>query len=319
MLLPPWSTYSQYIFTQRAHDRSNTDGYKYLYNALKRYKGKSPFSLENSLEFLSELEEKGRSNYTLNNYIKMIRNICRWQKEDWGFDIAYKKKQRNAPRVLTIPQFKKVLKCHPDRTRDAKRVNVRFDTALETAFVCGLRISELCNLKWDDVRPGSLTIRDTKNNEDRVIPIPQHLFNKLTTLRRLKLHDEWVFGYTQGKLNKDTIRKELHTRLDMADLTGTIKSMHDLRHSFATILAAQDINIMKLKDYLGHKDVSSTQLYVHMNAQHLKTVVDRNPYNKPSFDVIRHEAHEFVERLDQFPFDVELNESEGKIELIIRK
>lgn len=147
------------------------------------------------------------------------------------------------------------------------------------AFHTGMRLSEIINLRWEDVDLDKkfIYIRNnasftTKSKKDRVIPINSKLFNMLVNriqrmtngrepifvfekVHGVKLHPEWT-----SKKFKDIIRE-----LEMDDRIH----FHTLRHSFASNLVQKGASIYIVKELMGHSDVSITQIYSHLQKEDL--------------------------------------------------
>lgn len=126
----------------------------------------------------------------------------------------------------------------------------------------GLRRSELLNLDWRDIRlqDGVIIIRDTKSKNDRVMPIP-------STFKQ-DLYKEWGKAHMPdgGKIipfGKVAFNNRFQKHLKECGLSNKGVTPHTLRHSFASSLIRQGVPITVVKDLLGHKDISTTMIYVH--------------------------------------------------------
>ena len=150
------------------------------------------------------------------------------------------------------------------------------------AFHTGMRISEIINLKWDNV---SLTDRiikvsntkefTTKGKKERIIPINEILFkvlqNRFPKVISLE-KNELVFSKNGFKYSSEYISKKFKEVVRKSGLNSNIH-FHDLRHSFASNLVKKGISIFIVKELLGHRDVKTTQIYSHLTIDSLKDAV----------------------------------------------
>ncbi len=157
-------------------------------------------------------------------------------------------------------------------------------TIIETIYGCGLRVSELINLKLSDLffEEGYIRVLG-KGNKYRLIPIHEvtikylnlyihSIRNKITPNKE---DSDIVFLNRRGKkLTRQmifTILKELALK---AKLNKKI-SPHTLRHSFATFLLKQDVNLRVIQQLLGHESITTTEIYVHLDNEYLQEVVEK--------------------------------------------
>ena len=138
----------------------------------------------------------------------------------------------------------------------------------------GLRAGELRDLKWQDIDlvNRKIMIKVSKSHRFRVIPINDVLFEHLTALRQqAKPHQDYLFeGRTPGQPYLDfyhALKRELK-RLGMSGY------VHALRHTFASRLVQRGVSIYEVKELLGHASVQTTQIYSHLQNNHLLQAVN---------------------------------------------
>lgn len=149
-----------------------------------------------------------------------------------------------------------------------------------TAFYTGLRQSELINLKWShiDFASKSIAVKNTsefttKSKKERVIPINNNLFIHLQKLYHSKVSD-YCFPNRKGmKFHPDTISHKFKKTVREVHLSDDIH-FHSLRHSFASTLAIKGVSLYIIKELLGHEDISTTQIYSHLNKDALIEAVN---------------------------------------------
>lgn len=191
---------------------------------------------------------------------------------------------RHLPEVLTIEEIDRMLECLDKSTREGQR-NAAI---IETLYGCGLRVSELCNLKLSDLYLKEEFIKvNGKGNKQRLVPISPR------AIHELKLYFNWrneglikqdfedyVFISRFGK-NISRIMV-FHIIKELAEAAGIKKiiSPHTLRHSFATHLLEGGANLRAIQAMLGHESIGTTEIYTHIDRSLLKTeILEHHPRN----------------------------------------
>ena len=155
---------------------------------------------------------------------------------------------------------------------------------LETLYGCGLRVSELVNLKLSDLYFDEDFIKVTgKGNKQRFVPISsinQKYINIYRNEVRLHLpiqkeHEDFVFLNRRGKQLTRAMIFTIIKRL--AEHIGLKKNIspHTFRHSFATHLLENGADLRAIQQMLGHESITTTEVYMHVNRKHLATVLNR--------------------------------------------
>jgi site-specific recombinase XerD len=155
---------------------------------------------------------------------------------------------------------------------------VRARVLLELIYGSGLRISECQSLTWDRIREKERLVRVLgKGSKERIVPITEALIDRigifkamLTEAGHLPSPTGYVFLSEDGKpYSIRTLRNDIHDLLRSMGWEGKA-SPHVLRHSFATHLLENGAEIMSVKEMLGHSNISTTQIYTHVNAERLR-------------------------------------------------
>jgi integrase len=141
------------------------------------------------------------------------------------------------------------------------------------ALHTGMRKGEILNLKWADIdmRNRTITIRKTKNNELRILPINEVLYRTLEVMGQ-QLDNQYVFSNTDGKPYRD-IKVGFRAALRRTGIRDF--RFHDLRHTFASHLVMAGVDIRTVQVLLGHKDIRITMRYSHLSDQNLRKAVDK--------------------------------------------
>jgi len=138
------------------------------------------------------------------------------------------------------------------------------------ALNTGMRRSEIFNLKWSDIDFANrrILVTKSKNNEQRIIPMNETVFEILNELRK-KANSIFVFPGKNGQL------KTVKTGFTKAVKRAGIKDFrfHDLRHTFASRLVMAGVDIRTVQQLMGHKDIRMTMRYSHLSDMHLKEAV----------------------------------------------
>jgi integrase len=155
------------------------------------------------------------------------------------------------------------------------RLRARSDEVLSplliTALHTGFRRGELFHLTWQDVdfKLGVIRVLQTKNGERREIPMTNTLRATLQQLPR-RLSSDYVFPGKTGHGLVD-IRKCFHRALQDAGIKGFV--FHDLRHTFASHLVMAGVDLMTVKEFLGHKDIKMTLRYAHLAPDYKRAAI----------------------------------------------
>lgn len=174
------------------------------------------------------------------------------------------------PKVVSLKEIEEML--HSDLTPLQSVI-------MELLYSCGLRVSELVNLKPSDIDIPSKYIRCFgKGSKERIIPLGGRAISVLKAyfpqreliLKKYNLNTKKLLVSDTGRLiNRQDVYSFIHER---GKLIHKNISPHTLRHSFATHLLENGADLRVVQELLGHSDVSTTQLYTHISKKHLKDV-----------------------------------------------
>ena len=155
---------------------------------------------------------------------------------------------------------------------------VRARLLLELIYGSGLRISECQSLTWDRIDVNAKLVRVLgKGNKERIVPLTESFIDRIANFKQMEAeagHLPTAAGYVflseDGKpFGLRTLRNDIHDLLRDIGWEGKA-SPHVLRHSFATHLLENGAEIMSVKEMLGHSNISTTQVYTHVNAERLR-------------------------------------------------
>ena len=193
---------------------------------------------------------------------------------------------RKIPIFLNVEEIDQLLSLI-DRSNNEGERNM---SMLETLYSCGLRVSELVNLKITDLHLNSDYIKITgKGNKERLVPIgkiaKKLILNYLTTIRvKYPVKKEFVdilfLNRRGGKLSRVMV---FYIIKDLAEKAGIKKTLspHSFRHSFATHLVEGGADLRAVQEMLGHESITTTEIYTHLDRQFLRdNILSYHPRNK---------------------------------------
>lgn len=194
---------------------------------------------------------------------------------------------RKLPDTLSLEEINELISAI-DRSQFDKtyKVNIgeRNFAILETLYGCGLRVTELIQLKCSDLFLEESFIRIVgKGNKERFVPINDYLIQCITRYRKeVRVHypiqkgfEDTLFLNRRGKpLSRAMIFTIIKNLSLIIDLKKTI-SPHTFRHSFATHLLENGADLRAIQQMLGHESITTTEVYVHLDRKHLANVLNR--------------------------------------------
>lgn len=194
---------------------------------------------------------------------------------------------KHLPDVLTVEEIDSLIGAIDRGSREGQR-NCAI---LETLYSCGLRVSELCNLKISDLYLNEGFIKvEGKGNKQRLVPISPRAVSELNDyflVRGEKVikpgFEDYVFISNFGK-NISRIMV-FHIIKELANQIGLKKSIspHTFRHSFATHLLEGGANLRAIQCMLGHENIGTTEIYTHIDRNRLREeIIEHHPRNKRS-------------------------------------
>ena len=192
---------------------------------------------------------------------------------------------QHLPDILTVEEIDSLIGAIDRSTREGQR-NCAI---LETLYSCGLRVSELCNLKISDLYLDEGFIKvEGKGSKQRLVPISKRAIKELTDYFPQRIEglikpgfEDFVFISRFGK-NISRIMV-FHIIKELAELIGLKKTIspHTFRHSFATHLLEGGANLRAIQTMLGHEDIGTTEIYTHIDRTRLRQeILEHHPRNK---------------------------------------
>jgi integrase/recombinase XerD len=197
--------------------------------------------------------------------------LCR----EWNMlHVPRVKKKSSLPTILTPSEVLQILACTP---------NLKHKVILSTVYSAGLRVSEVAHLQITDIHSANMRIfiRQSKGNKDRYSILSENNLQLLRQYWKIYRPNLWLFpGISQAKpISVRTIQSIFKTSLAAAGIAKDV-SVHTLRHCFATHLLNNGASILQIKELLGHTDIQTTSMYLHLT--HAQVLGLKSPLDFPT-------------------------------------
>ena len=260
----------------------------------RRYSAKTVISyseaLRTFLEFtvdkeLSEMAEKDLINFNAeyiipkkyswsyqNQVISALKIYFRviLHKSELAIRLERPRGGRHLPDIFSVEEVERLLKSIR---------NTKHRAAIALIYACGLRRSELIHLQLRDVdsKRKLLIIKGGKGDKDRVVPLPDRMIEMLREYYKLYRPASWLFeGAEKGEQWSETSLREVFIRAIKAAGIKKRLTLHSLRHTYATHLLENGIDLRFIQVLLGHKSSRTTEIYTHVMARSIEKI--RSPF-----------------------------------------
>lgn len=181
------------------------------------------------------------------------------------------KRPKLLPNVLSKEEIKLILEAHG---------NIKHKSMLSLIYSCGLRRSEVLNLKPDsiDSKRGVVIIRQAKGKKDRIAPLSLKILKLLRSYYKIYRPKTWLFeGNLEGeKYSEQSLQSVLKQALTKAKITKPV-TLHWLRHSYATHLLESGTDLRYIQELLGHNSSKTTEIYTHVSTKSLQQI--KSPFD----------------------------------------
>ncbi len=189
------------------------------------------------------------------------------------------KKRQHLPTFLTEKEIKLVL----DSFNEEDDEQFFQKLLLELIYVTGIRVSELCDIQIKAVNLAHKQIRIIgKGNKERIVLIDTetsesmlyYLRNIRPKFNKKKQNVYFFINRLGNKINRQYVFQLIKEKSSEVGINKNV-SPHSLRHSFATHMLNEDVDLRSVQELLGHSDISTTQIYTHVESKHLKDAYDK--------------------------------------------
>ena len=248
-------------------------------NAIENWKDLNTFHIR---QYIASEHRRGLKGSSLQRSLSALRSFFKYLQRESIVEnnpvtgISAPKTGKKLPATLDVDQINKLLDID---THDP--LALRDQTIMELMYSSGLRLSELVSLDMNDIDLSDGTVRITgKGAKTRIVPVGNQACKAvrqwLKQRTNLAGNEETALfvGKTGNRLSQRAIQKRLRDWAIKQGIDGHVHP-HMLRHSFASHMLESSGNLRAIQEMLGHADISTTQIYTHLDFQHLAKVYDK--------------------------------------------
>jgi integrase/recombinase XerD len=253
-------------------------------------RGPDQLSACNVLQYLEHLRQQRHNGASaLNRTATVLRNFYRaivamGHLEPRQNPMAHFPKIKAAPRKLPVTLSREEVSALLDHPKTDTILGIRDRALLTLLYGTGIRASECAGLAEQDIHWEEGLIHVVgKGGHERTVPLNEevlHVMRQYRLARGGAKPDEPFFRSREGgALSRNAIYERVRSNAHKARIAKRV-SPHRLRHTFATHLVQEGVGLVTLRDLLGHRQITSTQIYIHLTAQDLRQAADKHPVTK---------------------------------------
>jgi integrase/recombinase XerD len=291
------------MLAERAASRNSTDSYRRDLEGLQDFLGKKPLQSATRQEleaYLADLHQRGYASRSVARKLSCFRQFYHFlytekqREDDPAALIDSPRKERSLPKVMSVEQVDTLLQAAHSGHRPEE---VRMAAMIEVLYASGLRVSELIGLKLSAVLRGRQVVHPAakdiaeylivkgKGGKERFVPLNPQAQQALADYIEIRPHfmaegetSAWLFpsGSKEGHITRQRFGQLLKELAVAAGLDFRQISPHTLRHSFATHLLGGGADLRVIQELLGHSDISTTQVYTHVQGEKLAELVSKH-------------------------------------------
>lgn len=280
------SEYKSYLKLEKSLSDNTLEAYLRDIRKLERFSDKNPIEISKS-EVEEFLYQFAKENFAVRSQARLISSLKSFfgylQLEEWRTDnpaelLETPKLGMKLPDVLSLEDIEKLIATIDLSLNEGHR-NIAI---LETLYGCGLRVSELTELKLSDLFFEENFIRVTgKGNKQRLIPISDYTIKYINLYKdHVRNHQVIQKGFEDylflNRRGKNLTRVMIFTMIkNLAEKAGVRKTIspHTFRHSFATHLLKNGADLRSIQMMLGHESITTTEIYTHLDDQDMRNAI----------------------------------------------
>ena len=292
-----FTKFESYLLTEKRVAKNTFDAYRRDLEQFSNFLTKKKLvikkvDLKDLKTFLSYLHKEGIGARSAARKISTLKAFYLYLSEHYdikniSLELITPRLEKKLPKYLKEKEVETLLIAAKE---DDSNAGVRNSTMLYLLYVTGMRISELVNLTVSsiDFSSGFVTVPG-KGGKERMVPLPHHMsellkiylkttYPNLLTKKSITLKTDYLFPTFYGGKLKSMSRQMFWIYLkSMAAYAGINKDLspHQLRHSLATHLLKKGANLRSLQMLLGHEQLTTVQIYTHVETEHLRKIYDK--------------------------------------------
>jgi len=240
----------------------------------------SSFATSDIRSILNEARKSGLGSRSIALRLSSIRSFCAFLVQQGQLAqnpasaVQAPKQAKPLPKQLNVDEMHQLLDIKEDAL-----LAIRDKAMMEVMYSCGLRLSELANLSINSIQPDRQLRVIGKGNKERLLPIGTVALKALTAWLKLRpklASSEETALFVSMRRNRISTR-QIAKRMKLWAIRQNLQQSvnpHKLRHSFATHVLESSSDLRGVQELLGHANLSTTQVYTHLNFQHLAHVYD---------------------------------------------
>jgi len=217
-------------------------------------------------DYLLEKNNKKQSPQTINLALNAIKFLyTEVLKDPQKVGLKFAKRSKKLPVVLSRNEIAQVIETTN---------NPKYRLMVSLGYGCGLRVSEVIGLRVADMDIDELTvhIKSAKGKKDRISVLPEKMQNDLRNQMAGKKPNDFIFSSNRGgKLTTTSLQKMFRKSLAKTKIKKPA-TFHSLRHSFATHLLENGVDVRYVQELLGHQNIRTTQIYTQVTNPKLKNI-----------------------------------------------
>ena len=227
-------------------------------------------------EYGLSASSRARKISAIRSFFKYLTMKAKLLDENPVQDLDSPKIPKTLPRYLTLEESQRLLSAVEGKNRER-------DYCILCVFLnCGLRISEIVGLNVSDYRGESLRVVG-KGNKERTVYLNnacRDAIDRYLEVRKLLAPPRvtaMFLSNRRARISCDSIQVMVKKNLTKAGLDASLYSAHKLRHTAATLMLQNGVDVRTLQEVLGHENLNTTQIYTHIDNAELRTAADANP------------------------------------------
>lgn len=222
---------------------------------------------------------RARKLSAIKSFYKYLTTRTKQLEENPVKDIEFPKIRRSLPKYLTLEESKRLLSC-------VEGVNAKRDYAILMLFLnCGIRRSELVGLNISDVYWDRIRVTG-KGNKERIVYFGSACKAAIDAYlpernKKVLSDNRALFGSRDNnRISVTAVHRLVKKHMLAAGLDSTQFSAHKLRHTAATLMVANGVDIKTVQEVLGHEHLNTTEIYTHIENTELKIAAEANPISR---------------------------------------
>ena len=243
-------------------------------------------TLNDAYEFLyycknersNDAASRARKTSAIRQFFQYLTNNKGLLETDPMANLDSPKLKKTLPKYLSIEESKRLLSSADGKNKER-------DYCIITLFLnCGMRLSELVGLNLSSVKSNNSMTVTGKGNKERTVYLNDACISALNAYLAVRPHDGVIdkdalfLSARLRRISPKTVQHIIKTDLEKAGLGGAGYSTHKLRHTAATLMyQTGQVDILTIKEILGHENLNTTQIYTHTNREQLRDAVNSNP------------------------------------------